>query len=68
MGEFGFDILQTLLTDIRPAKKVMDAMNEINAAQRLRIAATDRAEAEKILIVKAAEGMLKISYFVKIFY
>ena len=57
MTDFGFNILQTLLTDIRPDRKVREAMNDINAAQRARIAAADRAEAEKILVVKAAEGM-----------
>ena len=31
-------------------------MNEINAAQRQRVAAQDRAEAEKIMVVKAAEA------------
>jgi len=62
MGEFGFDIIQSLLTDIRPAAKVMAAMNDINAAQRQRIAATDRAEAEKILVVKAAEADAESKY------
>ena len=60
MGEFGFDIIQTLLTDINPDEKVKNAMNDINAAQRQRVAATDRAEAEKILVVKAAEGIVTI--------
>jgi hypothetical protein len=36
MGTFGFEILQALVTDIDPAPRVKDAMNEINAAQRLR--------------------------------
>ena len=31
-------------------------MNEINAAQRMRVAATEKGEAERILKVKAAEG------------
>jgi regulator of protease activity HflC (stomatin/prohibitin superfamily) len=31
-------------------------MNEINAAQRMRVAATERGEADRILRVKAAEG------------
>lgn len=33
---FGFSIIKTLVTDIEPAAKVKAAMNEINAAQRLR--------------------------------
>lgn len=36
MSTFGFEILQALVTDIDPAVRVKDAMNEINAAQRLR--------------------------------
>lgn len=36
MSTFGFEILQALVTDIDPASRVKDAMNEINAAQRLR--------------------------------
>jgi hypothetical protein len=31
-------------------------MNEINAAQRLREATKDKAEADKLLVVKAAEA------------
>mmetsp|Transcript_35752 Transcript_35752/g.63783 ORF Transcript_35752/g.63783 Transcript_35752/m.63783 type:complete len:289 (-) Transcript_35752:400-1266(-) len=56
MASFGFSIIQTLVTDIDPAAKVKSAMNDINAAQRLRIAAIERAEAEKIQVVKAAEA------------
>jgi hypothetical protein len=44
-----------LITDIEPAAKVKAAMNEINAAQRLRLAAYEQSEAEKIRVVKAAE-------------
>jgi regulator of protease activity HflC (stomatin/prohibitin superfamily) len=56
MGEFGFFIHQCLVTDISPNNRVRDAMNEINASRRLRLAATERAEAEKILAVKQAEA------------
>lgn len=56
MGEFGFFIHQALVTDISPNARVRDAMNEINASRRLRLAATERAEAEKILAVKQAEA------------
>ena len=47
MSEFGYDIIKALVTDISPDAKVKAAMNEINEAQRLRIAATERGEAEK---------------------
>eukprot|EP01024_Parvocaulis_polyphysoides_P031346 TRINITY_DN2835_c0_g7_i1.p1 TRINITY_DN2835_c0_g7~~TRINITY_DN2835_c0_g7_i1.p1 ORF type:complete len:286 (-),score=43.54 TRINITY_DN2835_c0_g7_i1:118-975(-) len=56
MGEFGFIIVQALVTDIDPAAKVKAAMNEINASRRLRVAAVEKAEAEKIAIVTAAEA------------
>ena len=56
MSGFGYGIIKTLVTDIEPDVKVKAAMNEINEAQRLRIAATERGEAEKILKVKAAEA------------
>lgn len=48
--------MQTLVTDIEPAAKVKAAMNEINAAQRMRVAAVQKAEAEKVRVVKAAEA------------
>lgn len=56
MINFGFEIINSLVTDIEPDAKVKDAMNEINAAQRLRIAAAEKGEAEKILMVKQAEA------------
>jgi regulator of protease activity HflC (stomatin/prohibitin superfamily) len=56
MGEFGYGIVKALVTDIEPDARVKAAMNEINAAQRLRVAASERGEAEKILKVKAAEA------------
>lgn len=62
MGSFGFAIIQTLVTDIEPAKKVKDAMNEINAATRLRAAAVEKAEAEKVTVVKKAEAEAEAKY------
>lgn len=56
MGEFGFFIHQVLVTDISPNARVRDSMNEINASRRLRMAATERAEADKIVAVKQAEA------------
>ncbi|GMH42064.1 hypothetical protein BSKO_09983 [Bryopsis sp. KO-2023] len=62
MSSFGYQIIQTLVTDIEPASKVKQAMNEINAATRLRHAALHKAEAEKIAIVKAAEAEAEAKY------
>ena len=56
MEGFGYGILKALVTDIDPDAKVKASMNEINAAQRMRVAATERGEADRILRVKAAEG------------
>jgi regulator of protease activity HflC (stomatin/prohibitin superfamily) len=56
MDDFGYSIVKALVTDIDPDAKVKEAMNEINAAQRLRVAATEKGEAERILKVKAAEA------------
>lgn len=56
MDEFGYGIMKTLVTDIEPDHKVKAAMNEINAAQRLRVAASEKGEADRILKVKAAEA------------
>eukprot|EP00894_Picocystis_sp_ML_P003960 jgi/Pico_ML_1/54477/g4817.t1 len=62
MPSYGYHILQTLVTDIEPDSRVKSAMNEINAAQRQRVAAADKAEAEKILVVKAAEADAESKY------
>jgi regulator of protease activity HflC (stomatin/prohibitin superfamily) len=56
MDDFGYGIVKALVTDIDPDEKVKQAMNEINAAQRLRVAATEKGEAERILKVKSAEA------------
>ncbi len=56
MSEFGYEIVNVLVTDIVPDEKVKSAMNDINAAQREQVAANARGEAEKILVVKKAEA------------
>ncbi|KAH9775776.1 Hypersensitive-induced response protein 1 [Citrus sinensis] len=55
-------IVQTLIVDIEPDEHVKRAMNEINAAARLRVAANEKAEAEKILQIKRAEGEAESKY------
>lgn len=56
MADFGYQFVQTLVTDLEPDQRVKDSMNEINAARRMREAARERGEADKIIQVKAAEG------------
>ncbi|XP_057832371.1 hypersensitive-induced reaction 1 protein isoform X2 [Cryptomeria japonica] len=56
MTTYGYEIVQTLIVDIEPDETVKRAMNEINAAVRMRVATRDKAEAEKILQIKRAEA------------
>eukprot|EP01066_Platyproteum_vivax_P004017 Platyproteum_vivax@DN15040_c0_g1_i1.p1 len=56
MEEFGYKILASLVTDVSPDINVKRAMNEVNRNRRLRIANEERAEASKILSIKAAEA------------
>ncbi len=56
MEDYGFRILNVLVTDIDPNEKVKNAMNDINAAQRERVAAESRGETEKIITIKKAEA------------
>jgi len=62
MTNYGFEIVQTLIVDIEPVETVKRAMNEINAAARMRVATNDKAEAEKILQIKRAEGEAEAKY------
>eukprot|EP00005_Dracoamoeba_jomungandri_P006319 CAMPEP_0174261714 /NCGR_PEP_ID=MMETSP0439-20130205/11916_1 /TAXON_ID=0 /ORGANISM="Stereomyxa ramosa, Strain Chinc5" /LENGTH=270 /DNA_ID=CAMNT_0015346251 /DNA_START=63 /DNA_END=875 /DNA_ORIENTATION=- len=62
MEDYGFEILQALITEVEPNAKVKEAMNDINAAERLKHAAMDTAKAEKILVVKAAEADSESKY------
>ena len=56
MSEYGYEIVTVLVTDVNPDARVKDAMNEINANQRLQVAANAKGEADKILVVKKAEA------------
>jgi regulator of protease activity HflC (stomatin/prohibitin superfamily) len=62
MSMYGYEIVQTLIVDIEPDEHVKRAMNEINAAARLRLATNEKAEAEKILQIKRAEGEAESKY------
>ncbi|KAJ0977892.1 hypothetical protein J5N97_013366 [Dioscorea zingiberensis] len=63
MSAYGFEIVQTLIVDIEPDEHVKRGDEyEINAAARLRVAATEKAEAEKILQIKRAEGEAESKY------
>ncbi|KAF8061400.1 pta [Scenedesmus sp. PABB004] len=62
MASYGFEIKQALVNDIQPAHKVKEAMSEINAAARLRVAAMEKAEAAKVRVVKEAEAEAEAKY------
>ncbi|OEL15598.1 Hypersensitive-induced response protein 1 [Dichanthelium oligosanthes] len=70
MSTYGYEIVQTLIVDIEPDDRVKRAMNEINAGKcftihitaRMRVAASEKAEAEKILQIKKAEGEAESKY------
>lgn len=50
------------MTDLEPDLRVKAAMNEINASKRLKEAARERAEGEKIVQVKIAEANAESKY------
>lgn len=56
MATYGYDIINTLITDIDPDIQVKNAMNRINAADREKSAAEYEAEAQRIRIVAKAKA------------
>lgn len=59
---YGYMIMQALITDLDPDDRVRNAMNEINASTRMKLAAAEKAEADKVLQVKAAEAECEAKY------
>jgi regulator of protease activity HflC (stomatin/prohibitin superfamily) len=62
MQDYGYEIRNTLITDLMPDARVKASMNEINASRRLKEAASHKAEAEKIKQVKGAEAEAEARY------
>lgn len=62
MKDYGYEIRNTLVTDMSPDAKVKASMNEINASRRLKEAASHKAEADKTRQVKAAEAEAEARY------
>jgi regulator of protease activity HflC (stomatin/prohibitin superfamily) len=56
MMTYGYDIINTLVTDIDPDLQVKNAMNRINAADREKTAAMFESEAQRIRIVAKAQA------------
>jgi len=56
MDDFGYEIVKALVPDVEPEASVKAAMNNINAAQRNRAAATEVAEANRITMIAQAQA------------
>ena len=56
MMAYGYDIINTLVTDIDPDIQVKNAMNRINAAEREKTAAMFQSDAQRIRIVAKAKA------------
>ncbi len=56
MQTYGYQIIKALVTDIDPDQEVKKSMNQINAAERMKVAAEFEAEAERIKIVAKAKA------------
>ena len=67
MTTYGYDIINTLVTDIDPDIQVKNAMNRINAAEREKTAAMFESEAQRIRIVAKQKQKQKVkNYKVKV--
>jgi len=62
MTQYGYQIMQVLITDLNPDQMVKNAMNEINSSKRLKFAVAEKAEGDKILKVKSAEAEAEAKY------
>ena len=62
MHTYGYLILNSLVTDMTPDYRVRNAMNEINASKRLKEASAEKAEGDKVLVVKSAEAEAESKY------
>ena len=56
MGNYGYDIIRALVTDIDPDVEVKTSMNRINASEREKVAAQYEGDAARILIVEKAKA------------
>ena len=55
MGKFGYNILQALVTNVEPDSKVKQALNNVEAANKDRVAQETKAKAAHFVSVKKAE-------------
>jgi len=62
MRLFGYEIVDSLVTNISPDAVVKASMNEVNASKRTKEAMPHKAEAHKISTIKTAEAAAEGSY------
>jgi regulator of protease activity HflC (stomatin/prohibitin superfamily) len=62
MNKYGFEIHHVLLTHLQPNDQVRHSMNEIQASKRIKEAASHKAEANKVELVKDAEAKAERAY------
>jgi regulator of protease activity HflC (stomatin/prohibitin superfamily) len=60
--QYGYEITETLVTDVIPNDIVKAAMNEVNASRRVKDAAPYKADARRVGIIKEAEGLAEAKY------
>lgn len=60
MTTYGYIIVKTFITKVEPDVEVKQSMNEINVAQRKRVAAQELAETDRIKIVTASEAKAEV--------
>jgi regulator of protease activity HflC (stomatin/prohibitin superfamily) len=60
--QYGYEITETLVTDVIPNDIVKAAMNEVNASRRIKDAAPYKADALRIGIIKEAEGRVEARF------
>ena len=56
MSDFGFEIMNSLVNEIRPAPKVVESMNAVMASETAKTAARNDGEAHKVRMVLQAEA------------
>lgn len=56
MTKYGVEIINTPVTDIDPDKNVKKSLNEMNTQKNLKMAMTEKAEADAIVQIKRAEA------------
>lgn len=62
IAQYGYDVVNTLVTDVEPAPVVKRAMNEVQRQKRLREATLDKALALKYTTVQKAQGESESMY------